>query len=87
MAIGDVNEMKVKVFIKTYLTLKGRATASELATAINETDIGLRWGINSRELSLLLSKVLNVKNNHFLDRLSFVENSANKRVYYLKEKE
>lgn len=76
--------LKIKVFVKTYLSLKGQATSKELATYINELDVGLNDGITSGEMGRLLKAAMDTTHKHFLSNLDF-KTSSKGRVYFLKK--
>ena len=80
------DKIRVRVFIKAYLSLKPKVSAKELAQAINEVDIGLRTGVTANEIAKDLHS--NIGKRNMLGMVDFVvENNNNRgfvKKYYLK---
>lgn len=83
--LSNAQRSKLKVFVKTYLYLKGKATTKELTIAVNECDIGLNIGITSSEMGRFLMSLTYRKNKNYMGTLKYEKNPKNARVYYLED--
>lgn len=82
--LSNTAKHKIRIFVKTYLYLKGEATSRELTFAINDLDLGIRDGVTATEMSKYLKSLTYKGNKQFLDCLSF-RKKGNITIYYLKE--
>lgn len=77
----DVDRAKVRTAIKIYLSLKGDATARQLADFINDLDLRIRAEINASVIAKDLM-YCEKESKNFLNVASY-KTKTNTRRYYL----
>ena len=81
---SDVDKAKVRTAIKIFLTLKGDASARQLAFFINDLNLKLRSNINSTVIANELTYCMSETKN-FL-QVNFYKDNKGIRRYYLENK-
>ena len=76
------NNVKLRIFIKTYLFLKGEATSEELANAYNECKLEGNT-VTTREVGGLLGKEAFPSTTSILRDLKSRKRKDNRKVWYL----
>ena len=73
--MNEKDKAKVRVAVKMYLHLKPKATAKELATAINELNIGLYCnGVTTNEIAKDIHSCIGKRN--LLGNVDYVEENV-----------